>query len=240
MERENIFTIVFMIILIGVLFFWIYSVYITPGGRVITYLLSAVLLLFVVAKDAGDMFPFRRGPLFVTMSGMSGTQVGSPQPQHGGLMTYHVAFRRGDVPDHVKQERNGWMTVFMDMVCGTYTHQITEKSWKFIDVPIFDIENKKISSMVIFHGRIDGGELMDTRDMFSFRKKLESQSKIISYTFTELEGLEKTLAGWAQMKTKDMEVMSQMMQGIADRVKRINIISKGGSGVESIKEGMEN
>ena len=237
MEQENVYSGVFLVVLLGVFFFFIYSIFITPGGRIVTYLLPALALCFMIFRGAGDIMPFKRGPLFVTDSGLQGTSIGSPKLEHGGLAVYLVAFKRSDLPPSLRKSEMGWATAILDRTCGTKTLVISANKNLFSITPPEDIENRKIPFMIRYHGRLDGGSLVHTSDMILWQK-IKSMSQIIQYVATHNEMIEKTLARIVQVKTLDMDEMSQHLQTIADRVKNIKILTRrGGSDVEALGEG---
>jgi len=145
-----------------------------------------------------------------------------------------VAFRRTDVPPEIRANRDGWLTHFLDAIAGTITHSITDDKDMFTITPQEDIENQKSSGMIRYHGRLDKGALTNTSEMLLIQK-IKNQSKIIQYVATHAEGLEKSLAQISQIKTLDMDEMSQWFQKLSDRIKNIKIITrKGGSEIEEI------
>lgn len=219
------------------LFFVLYSIFRNPYGRSIAVGLPAVLFFINFYTLYGDWLPFRRGQQINTMSGISGTQIGQPIMEYGGFETRRVAFPRNLIHTEVKSQREGGLYWLFDFLFGTVTIPMQGEAWQWIEVKDDDLENP--NGCVLFMGRIDGGQLRNP-DLLKFTTQMSNQSKIISYVFTTMARLEEQVANIANIKNLDAEQMASHLQGIADKVKNVKILTRqGSSGSEIASIGAE-
>ena len=219
------------------LFFVFYSIFRIPYGRVMAAGLPIMLFFLNFYTLYGDWLPFRRGPQVNTLSGVSGTQVGQPLQEFGGIETRRVAFPRNLVHREVKAQRESGLYWLFDFLFGTVTLEIQGRSWQWLEIIQEDLENP--NGCLLFLGRIDGGDLRNP-DLLQFTGQLDRQSKIITYVFSSLGKLEEQIANIANVKNLDAEQMASHLQGIADKVKNVKILTRqGSSGSEIASIGAE-
>jgi len=211
--------------------FVVYDIYHTPYLRWTSYLLPAGIFLMNFYMLYGDWLPFRRGPQVCTLSGITGTQIGQPIQEYGGYETRRVAFPRNLIHPEVRKRSEGIMSSFFDMVSGTVVIELQGKSWQWLDVQQDDLENQ--NGAIFYLGRIDGGDLRNP-ELIAGHRQLERQSIIISYVFTAMSKLEEQVANIANVKNLDAEQMAQHLQGIADKVKNVKILTRQGSSSSDI------
>lgn len=204
----------------------LYNVYQNKDGSITTYLLTFAIWSLTFMMLYGDWLPFKRGAQVNTLSGISGTQIGPSIHEHAGLETRHVCFERRMIHKDVKTHLEGAWSWVRDILSGTITIPITAKRSLWEQVPDYDCENP--NGCIFFRGRIDGGTLRDPNITIGL-KQIERQAQIISYTQSSLSKLEEQVANIANQKIYDSEKMSQHLKTIADNVKNVQLITKGGS-----------
>ncbi|MFC1591692.1 hypothetical protein ACFL43_04135 [Thermodesulfobacteriota bacterium] len=219
----------FLVLLI--LSYILYNVYQNKDGSITTYLLTFFIWSLTFMMLYGDWLPFKRGIQINTLSGISGTQIGQPVHEHSGLETRYICFERRMIHKDIKKQVEGTWSWIRDILSGTITIPLTSKRSLWDQVPDYDCENP--NGCILFRGRIDGGTLRNP-DIIVGLKQIERQSQIISYSQTALTKLEEQIANIANQKIYDSEKMSQHLKTIADNVKNVQVIAKGGSaGVEA-------
>lgn len=214
------------------LFFILYSIVRVPYGRWIAIGLPVGLFGLNFFTLYGDWLPFRRGPQVNTLTGITGTQIGQPLQEYGGIETRWVSFPRTMVRREIKSQSEGGFYWVLDFIFGTVTIPLQGKTWQWIDIKQDDLENP--NGCIFYIGRVDGGDLQDP-NILQFSGQLERQSKIISYVFTAMSKLEEQVANIAKVRNLDSEEMASHLQGIADKVKNVKILTRGGSSGSEIQ-----
>lgn len=227
-ESKGILFIVFFFMCISYL---IYNTFQTQVGAITVYfcLLGALGWIFMV--NYGDWLWFRRGTQVNTLSGISGTQIGQTIIEADGRETRFVSFERRMVAKEVRETYESSWTFVKDILSNTITIPITAKRNLWEQVNDEDLENP--NGAIFFHGRIDGADIRNPNYLNGL-KKAERLQRILSTIISESKKQEEQLAAISNLKIYDMEKMSQVLKGVADNVKHVQVIAKGGSaGVEA-------
>lgn len=230
MARINIGQAIGLLSFITFLFFIIYDIFQNPYARFVSYAAPVMVFILIFMTSYGDWLPFKRGPLVMTASGLIGTQIGTPVREYGGYETRYVAFQRDQVEDTIKKQVEGNKYWLYDILVGTITIPLRGRvGVDFIPVPDIDLENKH--GAVQYLRRIDGSPIK--RGLIpALQSQLERQSILINHVFDSMKSLEEQLASITNLKSLDLNAMSQHLQQIADRVKRVTVLTKG-TGVNS-------
>ena len=109
----------------------------------------------------------------------------------------------------------GTVTLHLQGKTGTHWRSIIDE----------DLENP--NGAIFFSKRVDGGDLRDP-DLLGGQKQLERQAMIISHVFNSMSVLEEQLANISNLKNLDLETMASKLQIIADKVKNVKILTRGG------------
>lgn len=161
----------------------------------------------------------------MTVTGIVGTVIGTPVPEHGGRVTYNVCFEKRYVEKSIRRRVEGAFSFVRDFISGTITIPITAERNLFEAIPQYDCENK--DGAILFKGSISGGNIRNPNFIYG-AEELKRMNKINAYLHNSLSSLEEQLANIANMKTYDAEAMSQKLSLISDNVKRTIVMTKGG------------
>ena len=199
-------------------------------------LLSVFLIVIDFIRHWGtfDSIPLRLKPRFICISGAMGRIVRGPEASHSNMISYWVAFPKPDIPrNKLYLKDRTWMDILLDTFAGVKTIRVTNNYNMFQPIPQNNLEVEE--GAIMYMARLDNGP---TQSLYTIvTEELKKYSMIVAELGTVNRAMEVMTANLARMKTHEMDQMSQDLQMIADRVKRVQVIAKG-SGQQIVTENM--
>ena len=210
--------------------FWIYHEVKTEYFNPIVIAIPILLLTIIFATQYGEYLgTFYKVKNFITRSGCIGAIVRNPAYQHGNQVTYTVSVYNRYVPKNYKYSIMGTIGSFLS--CTTIMH-ITADRHKFHDIRGDNCEAPE--GAVFFEGRLDGAEIEDSLSIY--RSKISEQSQLLQRANNVLETVVLDASNLAKMRNLDIDSMSEFLKTVADRVKRVQVMTRGSGGLEMLDD----
>lgn len=237
LESMSLSTIIFVLIFFFSLGFIIFSFIKTPFTNPLMLFPPLITFCLIIVTAYGQWMPIICNPNFQSISGVNGTVYSSrPIPLSGNRTAYDLCLFKRDVPVNVKKRVARGISGLFTFLAGSIVVRVSAPShrWEWVKG-----ENSESNCNCLrLHGRLDEVEIETTEGRYM--RLLDAQNRKLSWMATELETIQVQLGLAMQVRSKDLDKMSEYLEKISKRVKHVTLMTRGDSSLAPIVDGTEN
>lgn len=230
-------TIIFVLIFFFSLGFIIFSFIKTPFTNPIMLFPPLITFCLILVTSYGQWMPVVVNENFQSISGVNGTVYNKkPIPLSGNRTAYDLCLFKRDVPVNAKKRVARGISGLFTFLAGSVVVRVSAPSHRWEWVMGGNLESS--CGCLRLHGRLDEVEIETNEGRYI--RLLDSQNRKISWMATELETIQVELGLAMQVRSKDLDKMSEYLEKISKRVKHVTLMTRGDSSLAPIVDGVDN